>query len=92
MEAEDAAFNDSGEGKVVEEGGEVLPHVGVTVFTEAFIVETIDLGDLFALVVASEDCDSLRVANFEANKERHCLNGVVATIDIIAHEKVVVVR
>lgn len=53
VETEDLAFNYGSEGEQVEEISEVLPHIGVAVLAEAFIVEAIDLGDLSGLVVAS---------------------------------------
>jgi hypothetical protein len=41
METEDLAFNHCSQGQVIEELGELLPHVSIPVFPEAFIVETI---------------------------------------------------
>lgn len=40
-------------------------------------------------MVASEDGDSMGVSNFERDEEGDGLDGVVATIDVIAHEEVV---
>ena len=89
METEDVSLYDSGEWQVVEERGEVLPHVGVSVLSEAFIVESVDLGDLLALVVTSENGDSVWVSDLENDEESDCLNRVVASIDVISHEEVV---
>ncbi len=69
MKAEDLVVDESGEGEVVEEIGEVLPHVCIAVFSETFVVEPVDLGDLAGFVVSTEDGDALRVANFEGNEE-----------------------
>ena len=41
MEAENRVLNNCGEGQVVEELCEDLPDVGVTIFAEAFVIETI---------------------------------------------------
>ena len=47
------------------------------------------LCNLPGFVVASEDGDSMGVSNFERDEEGDGLDGVVATIDVIAHEEVV---
>lgn len=47
----------------------MLPDVRVSVFAEAFVVESVDLGDLAGFVISSEDGNALRVAYFEGNKE-----------------------
>lgn len=74
MEAEDLVFNQGGQGEVVEEVGENLPHVGVAVFAEALVVEAVNLCDLARLVVASQDGDALGVADLEGDEERHGLD------------------
>jgi hypothetical protein len=44
--AKDAVIGDSGEREVVEEIRERFPDFRVPVFPEAFVVKTVDLGDL----------------------------------------------
>lgn len=83
MEAEDLVFDEGGEGEKIEEVGEVLPHVRVAVFSEAFVVKPIDLCDLAGLVVSSKDGDTLGVTDLKANKEGDRLDGVVAAVDIV---------
>ena len=41
VEAEDLVLHNSCEWEVIEEFGKLFPYVGVTVFSQAFIVETI---------------------------------------------------
>ena len=79
------------EGKVVEQVSEVLPHICIAVLAQALVVEAVDLGDLSALVVASQNRDSFLKAHLEADEKSHSLNTVVATIDVVAHEQVVCV-
>ena len=50
-----------GEGQIIKEVCEVLPDVSVSVFPQTLVVEAVHLGDLPALVVPSEDGDSLPV-------------------------------
>ena len=90
METEDVAFNNTCEWQVVEQRSEVLPDVGISVLSKAFIIETVDLGDLLALVVTSEDGDSVRVSDLEGDEESHSLNGVVSSVDVVSHEEIVV--
>ena len=46
MDAKDFSFNQGGNAKVVKDLGAVLPRVGVSVFSDDFVVETIDRCDL----------------------------------------------
>ena len=41
VKAEDLVLNHSSQGQVVEKFGELLPNLGVTILSEAFIVESI---------------------------------------------------
>jgi len=84
VEAEDLVVDQGSEGKVVEEIGEVLPYVGIAVFSKALIIKPIDLCDLAGLVVATEDGDALRISNFQSHKESDGFNGIVTSINIIA--------
>lgn len=83
VQTEDLVFNESSEGKVVEEVGEVFPHVGVAVFPKALVVETVHLGDLAGFVVATKDGNTLGVANLQTDQEGHSLDGIVASVDVI---------
>tara|TARA_B110000503_G_C6887751_1_gene305421 strand:+ start:148 stop:426 length:279 start_codon:yes stop_codon:yes gene_type:complete len=68
MKAENVSFNDSGQWQVIEKTCEVLPNIGITVLSEALIIESIDLGDLLTLMVSSEDGDSAWVPNLEGDQ------------------------
>lgn len=68
MKAEYLVVDECSERKIVEEVGEVFPDICVSVLSETLIVEAIDLGDLAGFVVASEDGDALRVADFERDE------------------------
>jgi hypothetical protein len=43
-------------------------------------------------MVPAQDGDTITIAQLEGHKESDRLNGVVATVDIVAHEEVVGVR
>jgi hypothetical protein len=87
VQAEDLVVDEGGEGQVVEEVGEVLPDVGVAVLAQALVVEAVDLSDLAGLVVATKNGDALRVSNLESDEESDGLDGIVATVDVVAWEK-----
>ena len=53
MKAEDLIIDKSGEREVIEEVGEVFPHVRVAIFAETLIVETIHLSNLAGFMVSS---------------------------------------
>ena len=58
MEAENVSFNDSSKRKVIEKTGEVLPNVGISVFSKALIIKSINLSNLLGLVISSKDGNS----------------------------------
>jgi hypothetical protein len=59
MQTEKLIFYQSCEWKVVEEFSKAFPNVGVTIFTTALIVETINLCDLSGFVITSKNSDSI---------------------------------
>lgn len=85
MKAENLVLNQSGKREIVEQVGEVLPNVRISVFTKAFVVKSVDLCDLSRFVVSTKDCDALRVTNFQSNKECDGLNRVVSTVNIVTY-------
>ena len=52
-------------------------------------LEYLHLCDLSALVIASEDGDSILITHLKGDEKSHRLNTVVATINVVAHEEVV---
>lgn len=81
--------NQRGQGEVVEEIREKLPDVGISVLSQALVVESVHLGDLSRLVVASQDGDPVPISQFERDEQRDRLYRVVSSIDVIAHEQVI---
>jgi len=74
MQAEDLVLYNCSEGEVIKEFSEVFPHVGISVFPQAFIVETIDLSNLSAFVISTQNGESVFIADFECYEQGYCLN------------------
>lgn len=83
MQTEDLIVDQCGEWEVVKEICEIFPHVRVPVLSQAFVIEAIHLGNLSRLMIAAQDCDALRVSDFEGNEEGDCLDGEVAAVNIV---------
>ena len=91
VQAEDLVLDDGGQRQVIEEVGEVLPHVRVAVLAQTLVVEAVDLGDLATLVIAPQDRDAVLEAHLQANQQCDRLHTVVASVDVVPHEQVVCV-
>lgn len=65
MKAENALFNDSRQRQEIEKTGEELPNICVSVFSQTLVIKTIDLSNLFALVISSQDGYPIWVSTFE---------------------------
>ena len=89
MQTENLIFNDSSQGQVVEEVSQEFPNICVAILSHALVVKAINLSDLARFMVTSQNADSVSVANFEANEQRHSLNRVVASVHVVTHEEVV---
>ena len=85
----DLVFNESCKGEVIEKIGEVSPDVGVSVLSQALVVETVDLSDLARFVVASEDGDAIAIPQLHRDEESDGFDGIVPSVHVITHEEVV---
>lgn len=83
MKTEDLVINQGSEGEIVEEIGKILPDVRISVFSEAFVVEAVYLSNLAGLVISAQDGDTLRISDFEGNKECDSFDRVITSIDVV---------
>lgn len=81
----------SRQGEIVEQVGEEFPYIGIPVLSQALVVESVHLGDLPRLVVASQDGHPVPVSQFQRDEERDRLDRVVTPVHVVAHEEVVCV-
>lgn len=92
MYAENSVLDQSSQSEVVEDISAVSPHTGRGVLPSAFVVESIYLGDLSGLMVASNQCHSIRVSDFQGKEKQKCFDRVVSSVDKVSQEEVVLVR
>lgn len=69
MDAEDAIIDDGCKAQVVEDVRTVPPHVQRAILPEALVVEAINLGDLSAFMVASDQCHQVWVSHFVSQQQ-----------------------
>ena len=91
MDTENFVIDNGSEGQVIKDVGAVTPHVDGAEFPQAFIIESIHLGDLSALVVSTDQRDSFGVAHFQGHKKQKCFYRMGSSVHEVSHEKVVCV-
>jgi hypothetical protein len=91
MQAEDLVFHNGGEGKEVEQIGVLLPYIWAAILSHALIVKTINLRDLPGFVISSKNGNAIGPAKLERDKQTDALHGIVTSVHIITHEKVICV-
>jgi hypothetical protein len=91
VHGEDLLVNDGCDGEAVEAVSEGLPELDV-VASLALVVEAIDAVDGGALVVAAQDKEVLGVFDLVGQEQADGLQGLLASVDVIAQEEVVCLR
>jgi hypothetical protein len=88
VHGENLLIDDGGDGEAVEAVCEGLPELDV-VPSLALIVEAIDTVDGSTLVVTAQDEEVLRVLDLVGQEQADGLEGLLASVDVVAQEKVV---
>ena len=89
MHAENFVVDDGSQRQIVEYFSAVSPDIDWTILAEALVVEAIDLGNLSALVVASDQRDAFWVSDLEGEQKQERFHRVVASVNEIAHKQVI---
>lgn len=92
MQTENLRSNNCSQRKVVEQLSKLLPNFSISILSQAFIIKPVNLSDLSALMISSEDSQSLWISDFQSNKQSDSLNWVIASINVISHEQVISIR
>lgn len=69
VKAEYAIRYDCSHGQIIKGIRKMLPDVSITILSEAFVIETIDLGNLTTLVITAKNCDPVFVSHFERHQQ-----------------------
>lgn len=78
------AKDDGSQRKIVKNIAAIPPHICAAILSHAFIVESINGGDLSRLVVAANKRHPVGVSNFEAEEQEEGLERVEAAINKVA--------
>ena len=76
------------QGQVIEDVSTVSPNIQRTIFSQALVVESINLSYLSAFVVASDESNEVGVSNFVGQKKEKGFNTVESSIYEISKKEV----
>lgn len=88
VHAEDLIVYDHGKREEVEHIGEIVPNICVAIFTIAFGIEAVGLRDTSRFMIATNQVDSLRVTELEANEQGYCFDREEAAVNIVTLQMV----
>ena len=88
MHTENSLLDNGGNRHKIEAEAEVSPE-GDRVATFAFVVEAVGSVDGLAFVVATQKVEGIRVFYFEGEEKGDYLYGLLASVDVVADEKVI---
>jgi hypothetical protein len=89
MHAQNLTLHQGTKRKIVKEICKDLPDIGVAVLPETLVVEPIDLCDLPAFVVSSQQRQPTRILDFETKKEADGLHGIKPSVHVITQKQIV---
>lgn len=81
---EDLIINDTAQREIVEHVRKVMPDRRITVLSRALGVEAVGLCDTSALMIASDEMNSVRVSELETYEETDGLNAEESTVHVVA--------
>lgn len=61
--------NNGSHGQIVKGIRKMFPDVGISIFSEAFIIKAINLSNLTTLVISTKDCNAVSVSNFQGHEK-----------------------
>lgn len=79
-------IDQGGQRKICKHIGEPSPDMVVAIFTEAFIVKSVDFVDFLALVISSKDGHSVFVSALQSQNKREHFDTMVTSINVVTHE------
>ena len=91
MHTENFAIDSSRQRQIIKQVGELLPDDKAAILFLAFNLKAVDLSDLARFMIASQQVEPVRVAQFKQYQVRDCLYRRRSPVDIITQEEVVCV-
>jgi predicted transposase YbfD/YdcC len=92
MYAKDTFLNKARKWQVVEHFGAVPPHVYAAVLAQALIIESVNLSNLTALVIAPDEAHTTWEAHLKDKEQQEAFDAVVPSVNEVPHEDVIRVR
>lgn len=89
VKTKDLPGHQGGQRQVIKRVRQHTPHMCVSILAQTLIIKPVDLCDLSALMVASQDGDACWVSHFQGQQEENDFHGVVSSVDIVTHEQVI---
>ena len=84
MHAEDRVINDGSQREVVENISAVPPDVEGTVFSEALVIEAVNLSDLSAFVVSPYECNHIGISDFVGEEKQKSFHAIEPSVHEIS--------
>ena len=89
MNAKYSVVDYRSKGQKVKDFCAVAPNIYWSIFSEALVIKAVNLSDLPAFVISSDQSDSVSIPHLKCQEQKECLYRVEASINEIAHENVV---
>lgn len=80
MNTEYSAVHYRRQSQVVKNLAAMPPDTRTPVFPLTLLIESVHLGDLSRLVIASNECDAIRISYFQRQEEKKRLNRIEASV------------
>ena len=74
MKAEDLVAYHSGKWKIVKKLCKTAPNIRITIFTQTFVIKSVNLSNLSAFVVSAQNRYSIWIPHFQGDEQRNGLN------------------
>lgn len=86
MDTEHSSVDNSPQCQIIKHLAAIPPDVCASVLARALVVKAIHLCDLPRLMVPSDECDAIRVANLVCEEEQEGLYAVEPSIDKVTYK------
>ena len=81
MHTKYSSIHNGPQSKIIEYFAAPSPYIATSVFSLTFVVKPIYLRYLSRFMISSDESHSLRVSDFESEKEEECFDTIESSID-----------